>query len=155
MWTRTSWLCQYFFLVLHAQHFVVFLHLKIIIDQFEYDWAGGAMLPIRDKIATWGRENSTDNINIYSSSCIKDSKRIPKRLLKDKNSILTDASKTSTNISLHLLLPQNGFRNIQAALCFQELKLWYGCKECITIINIIWSYLDSMWLQHTSWFLRP
>ena len=80
-------------------------------------------LPISDKIAT-GEERIqliTSTSNHHHAS--KTQSVSQKRLLKDKKRISTDASKTSTNISLHLLLPQNGFRNIQAALCFQELKL--------------------------------
>ena len=94
------------------------------------------MLPISDKIAT-GEESiqlitSTSNHHHASKT-----QSVSQKRLKDKKRISTDASKTSTNISLHLLLPQNGFSNIQAALCFQELTLLYGCKECITIINNI------------------
>ena len=93
------------------------------IPQLMQPWAGGDMLSLSDKLASEEEiiQLITSKSNHHHAS--KTQSVSQKRLLKDKKRISTDASKTSTNISLHLLLPQNGFRNIQAALCFQELKL--------------------------------
>ena len=99
------------------------------------------MLPISDKIAT-GEERIqliTSTSNHHHAS--KTQSVSQKRLLKDKKRISTDASKTSTNISLHLLLPQNGFSNIQAALCFQELTLLYMDVKSVLLSLILLDHI--------------
>ena len=94
------------------------------------------MLPISDKLQLGKRKFQLITSTSYHHHASK-TQSVSQKRLKDKKRISTDASKTSTNISLHLLLPQNGFSNIQAALCFQELTLLYMDVKSVLLSLII------------------